>query len=812
MNTRLVLERRFSRALVSRSLTAVLVAVALELGGAFSAQADGPPPGAIYVDAAAAPGGDGSQTAPFQTIAAALSVVSSNGTVVVAAGTYAEGVRLTPPQVITLQGGWNSAFNTWDPVAHRTVVDGQGLHQLIVITGGTGWVVDGIVFANGYGGNAAAMAAGGEGIVRNCVFTNNVTTTSLLANADGAAMLSEGVPPRIIHVEDSVFINNTVGRRGVVHYASGSELYFDRCRFTSNYVADQTLVRISGSPGPMHIQNSIFDHNRVRRMFEFRSGANHFYNNTFYGNISPTSSDQIFRDEGATTVALINNIIACNTNMASGNLARFTGVWTIYNNLLFNNPGWNDNLGANNLVGQNPLLVNPVLGVGDFGLQAGSPAIDAGAELLTVTDDFNGNPRPAGSGHDIGAIEYGADDPTQLPPAIVDIAPASGTRWHPVGGGVSFRVTTQDPNVITNIQLFLNDVASGELTITGPLTNRTANYAAALTANTFYTARAEAQDQAGRRRTRIWTFDTFDEAVAVTIEGEDYNYGRTESEDPAIAACDPGSGLYPPVLTAGGRFQDNPLVSGYSLDTFPVMVNGGGVGYAQLVGMPEADCHDAYVGDKSLANNIYRSCDAVGVQTSEDLPRRSKYDVVVNGEPRQVREHEVTGIVAGDWMNYTRTFPTTNYLVYLRYSSSAAQKFRLDRVLSDRTQTNQTTATVGEFHLTAGAGYRYAPLTDEGGQLLMINLSGVTTLRLTAMTANNNVQLNYLVCLPMADPPMLYWSRTATQLILNWEVVAGYQLKAADEVTGPYVTVSDAMPPQYSVPLTGSRKFYRLAP
>ncbi|MFA6288044.1 MAG: right-handed parallel beta-helix repeat-containing protein [Opitutaceae bacterium] len=43
---------------------------------------------------------------------------------------------------------------------------------------------------------------------------------------------------------------------------------------------------------------------------------------------------------------------------------------------------------------------------GDFHLQPGSPAIDAGA-ALGATTDFDGNPAPRGAGTDIGPLEYG---------------------------------------------------------------------------------------------------------------------------------------------------------------------------------------------------------------------------------------------------------------------------------------------------------------------------------------------------------------------------------------------------------------------
>ncbi|MFH1740494.1 MAG: DUF1565 domain-containing protein [bacterium] len=62
--------------------------------------------------------------------------------------------------------------------------------------------------------------------------------------------------------------------------------------------------------------------------------------------------------------------------------------------------------GKGNIVAD-PMFVNPQNG--DYHLQRGSPAIDSGTPVITVTDDFDGARRPQGSGFDMGAYEFVAD-------------------------------------------------------------------------------------------------------------------------------------------------------------------------------------------------------------------------------------------------------------------------------------------------------------------------------------------------------------------------------------------------------------------
>jgi hypothetical protein len=66
-----------------------------------------------------------------------------------------------------------------------------------------------------------------------------------------------------------------------------------------------------------------------------------------------------------------------------------------------------------------PLFTNR--GTNDFTLQAGSPAIDAGAALPAIVTDQKGVSRPQDAGLDIGAYEFG----TPAAPAAAPVEPAA---------------------------------------------------------------------------------------------------------------------------------------------------------------------------------------------------------------------------------------------------------------------------------------------------------------------------------------------------------------------------------------------------
>ena len=100
-----------------------------------------------------------------------------------------------------------------------------------------------------------------------------------------------------------------------------------------------------------------------------------------------------------------------------------------------------------------------------------------------------------------------------------------------------------------------------------------------------------------------------------------------------------------------------------------------------------------------------------------------------------IPDYEVRSIVNGEWLNYTRTVPATNYNIYAQLAGSSVVRVQLDFVTSGATTTSQTLQPVGEFIRSSGTGgaFELVPLTDNTGtNLIVVPFNGATkTMRFT---------------------------------------------------------------------------------
>jgi hypothetical protein len=143
----------------------------------------------------------------------------------------------------------------------------------------------------------------------------------------------------------------------------------------------------------------------------------------------------------------------------------------------------------------------------------------------------------------------------------------------------------------------------------------------------------------------------------------------------------------------------------------------------------------------------------------------------------------------GDWYNYTKDFPEGgSYAVYGRFSSGgSAISSTLSIVTSDATAEDQTVQEVGVFQGPATGGWdtmKFFPMLDETGALAAVELSGVSTVRLTKVAGN--MDANYLAFVPYAggvDTPALSVVNNGDGTIT---VTFEGKLEAAPTVNGPW--------------------------
>ena len=381
----------------------------------------------------------------------------------------------------------------------------------------------------------------------------------------------------------------------------------------------------------------------------------------------------------------------------------------------------------------------------------------------------------------------GTPHPIPNMPQVVRRAPVSRVNFYSYTNGISFTATTLTTNPVGAIKLFLNgaDVSAG-LATSGASNNVDVVYNG-LAPNLPYDVRIVLSDSSGRISTNEFSFDTFDESYLAStavkvIEAEDYNEG-------------------------GGQYQDNPPPSG--VDDGGFQVNGFGVGYFDLIGVTNVDYFDYSTTPGGDATPDYRTQDFVGTQAgSLDEVEDSMVPVPFNDTIRAqysdlgLPEYEVASTQGGEWLNYTRIFSNASYHVYLREACRSPQAVYLDKVTSDPTQTNQTTARLGVFNVPSTAmliNYRYVPLTDTNGIPALVDLSGTNTLRLTlggpqTNVTQNTMMLNYVLFAP--------------------NVVQQIALESTPDVAGIFAAengaVIDAPTSTITVPQNGNFRFYRI--
>ena len=238
-----------------------------------------------------------------------------------------------------------------------------------------------------------------------------------------------------------------------------------------------------------------------------------------------------------------------------------------------------------------------------------------------------------------------------------------------------------------------NLTATNGLTITGNATNRIVT--AALSSNFLYTATINVTDANGSPATTAVSFDTL--SPAYTWEAPDYDY-------------------------AGGNFIPD-----------PILVDG----YAGQGGLSTVDYN--YPNVPAPPANDYRDSSLVGVEPNFDTPLRMQFITNSGAIPYDMGYYN-----GGNWLNYTRNFPTGEYNVFVRAADGstggALGLVNVSVVTNGWGTASQATTNLGSFHIPVTGGwqtYVWAPLRDANGNLVKFVGGTTNTLKATSGGSQN---------------------------------------------------------------------------
>jgi hypothetical protein len=324
----------------------------------------------------------------YATIHDAYNACNPGDTVLVANGTYynehlylkKSGTAAAP---ITLK-----AANTWGAVIDEQNANGGNGGQVIYLEASYN-IIQGFELKNGQQGGITiapgASAANHNQILQNLIHNNG--------NVYNGAYGQDGIYSDP-NTSDNSYIGNFIRDNGRVslnsHLDHGMYLSGDNEFVANNLIAANSAygIQVSG-------------YNTVSNL--------KIYNNTI---VNSYNTSGIMLWMAVSGVDIANNIIYGNaTYGVTTSDCHGSGV-TIRNNLFYNNPSGTWNMADNgsdvsyttsgNITSSDPLFVN---WWSDWHLQTGSPAINAGLTLSSVTTDFDGVSRPQGGAYDMGAYE-----------------------------------------------------------------------------------------------------------------------------------------------------------------------------------------------------------------------------------------------------------------------------------------------------------------------------------------------------------------------------------------------------------------------
>lgn len=262
-------------------------------------------------------------TGDFTTVGAAVAAAVAGDVIEVGPGTYPEKVDVFVTLTFVSTGG-----------AAATIMDGETTHYPLWFRAGTGHVVDGFTFRNGYhvsGGGAIRCQAGATLTIRNSVLENNVS------DFDGGAFITRD-SGSTIDAYDCVFRNNHAEHNAGAGIAIlGSHISYTRCSFFSN-TCDLFSGAVTAHGSSMNVTDCVFAGNvsltTVGAVYYYESTGN-VVGNTLYANQGVQWGSILFQNTSG--VSAFKNIIS--DEVSSYGMAFLGASGTHGCNIFWNNAG-----------------------------------------------------------------------------------------------------------------------------------------------------------------------------------------------------------------------------------------------------------------------------------------------------------------------------------------------------------------------------------------------------------------------------------------------------------------------------------------
>jgi parallel beta-helix repeat protein len=416
------------------------------------------------------------------TIQSAITAASNGDTVQVAPGTYVENLNFSG-KAITVTSAQGPAV---------TIIDGNQAGSVVAFASGEGpqSVLNGFTMRNG---SASGISIGNA----SPTITGNTIINNSAANGGGGISINGGSPL----IQGNLIKNNgqTTGYSGGVGGGGIAIVGATSAQILNNNISNNSWSSSSGggialfAAGTPTIENNVVSFNTaysqgggfyivnqsdaaiVQNLIVGNSAGTggglywlvpsggrgpFLINNTIYGNPSPQGSG-VFADGFDGQIQVTNNIIMAATGqtavICSGTYTSIAPTFltndvvaasgVLFGGICGNQTGLNGNISAD------PLFVNA--SGGDFHLQRGSPAIDAGTNANTMPQrDFDGVTRPLdGNGDGIAIIDMGIYE-APVPDLIPPVTTASAT---PAPGAAGWNTT----NVLVTLTATDNTGGSG---------------------------------------------------------------------------------------------------------------------------------------------------------------------------------------------------------------------------------------------------------------------------------------------------------------------------------------------------------------